>query len=193
MSKGNLIVVSGPSGAGKGTLVAATRKRVPDLFLSVSATTRRPRRGEIEGVSYRFIDRETFEGMRRRGEFLECAHVHHNLYGTPLEPVKRQLEAGKDVLLEIDVQGALQAKKKFPEAHLVFIMPPSIDELHNRLAKRKSEDEEDVQQRIRVAKHEILLAPKYDYVVTNDDVARATNELVGIIKEIRRLSREKKK
>jgi len=169
------------------------RKRVPDLFLSISTTTRKPRKGELPGVAYHFVDRETFDEMRRRGEFLECARVHGNLYGTPIEPVKRQLEAGRDVILEIDVQGALQAKKKFPEAHLIFIMPPSMQELQSRLAKRKSEEGEELEQRIRVAKHEILLAPKYDYVVVNDDVARATDELVGIIKEIRRNSREKKR
>lgn len=189
MPSGNLIVISGPSGAGKGTLVAALRKGVPDLFLSLSTTTRQPRIGELEGVSYHFVSPENFEKMRREAEFLEWASVHDNLYGTPIGPVRKQLDEGKDVLLEIDVKGALQVKKKIPEANLIFIQAPSMDDLHKRLTKRKTEDEQGVDRRIRVARHEVLLAPKYDYVVVNDDIARATRELVGIIREIRRLNR----
>lgn len=192
MLTGNLIVISGPSGAGKGTLVAGLRKRVPDLFLSVSMTTRAPRAGEVPDVSYRYVSRQEFEEVRRRGGFLEWATVHDNLYGTPADEVGEQLAAGNDVILEIDVKGALQVKKKMPEAHLVFIQAPSVDDLAERLSKRQTEDPRGVAQRVRVAKHEILLAPKYDCVIVNDDVIRATNELVGIVREIRRTRRRER-
>lgn len=171
--------------------MAELRRRVPALYVSLSATTRKPRLGEVEGVNYHFVPKDRFERMRRSGEFLEWAEVHGNLYGTPMGPVREGLHKGKDVILEIDVQGALQVRKKMPEAHLVFIQAPSLDELQSRLAKRSSEDEETVARRIRVAKQEILLAPRYDYVVVNDDIARASDELAGILAEIRRSSRER--
>lgn len=156
-------------------------------------TTRKPRRDEVHGVSYDFVSREEFEDVRRGRGFLEWAEVHDNLYGTPAEPVTRERGMGRDVILEIDVKGALQVKKKMPEAHLIFIQAPSVDDLQERLSMRQTEDEQTVARRIRIAKHEILLAPKYDYVVINDDIARATDELVGIVKDMRRSSRKERK
>ncbi len=152
-------------------------------------TTRSPRPDEVPGVSYRFVSREEFEEVRRRGGFLEWASVHDNFYGTPAHAVKEQLEKGNDVILEIDVKGALQVKKKMPEAHLVFIQAPTFEDLHDRLSKRSTEDERTVARRVLVARHEVLLAPKYDFVIVNDDIARATRELVGIVKDIRRTRR----
>jgi len=152
-------------------------------------TTRSPRPDEVPGVSYHFVSREEFEEVRRRGGFLEWASVHDNFYGTPADDVKEQLEKGNDVILEIDVKGALQVKKKVPEAHLVFIQAPSFEDLHDRLSKRSTEDEKSVARRVLVARHEVLLAPKYDFVIVNDDIARATRDLVGIVKDIRRTRR----
>lgn len=180
-TKSKLFVISGPSGAGKGTLVAKLLKATPDLKRSVSATSRPKRPGEIEGQDYYFLTEKEFEQRRLQKEFLESATVHNYLYGTLYEEVKRDLLEGKNVILEIDVQGALQVKKKIPDSVLVFIQPPSIVELRNRLRKRRTEKPVDFTKRIEAAEEEIKAACNYDYVVVNDEVERAVKELIEIV------------
>jgi guanylate kinase len=178
---GNLFIVSGPSGAGKGTLVKELVKRVPDVWVSVSVTTRAPRVGEIEGRHYFFVSPEEFDHLRHDGGLLEWAEVHGNRYGTPRSAVEAMVAAGRQVILEIDPQGAFQIRDLIPDARLVFIMPPSKEELKRRLHSRGSETEEQVATRMCTAERELELVGKYDHVVINDDVQRATDELVAII------------
>ncbi len=184
-SRGKLFVISGPSGAGKGTLRKELFRRVPGLVYSVSVTTRKPRAGEKDGVDYFFISKEEFERMKRKGELLEWAEVHGNLYGTPRKFVESKLEEGKSVVLEIDVQGALQVKRSFPEAVLIFILPPSEEELIRRLKKRGTETEKEMELRLKNAQWEMDKMDIYDYAIINDDVEQASDELVKIVtKEI---------
>lgn len=181
-NKGKLFVISGPSGAGKGTLRRELFKRVPNLVYSVSVTTRKPRAGERNGVDYFFISEEEFERMKRNGELLEWAQVHGNLYGTPRKFVESKLSEGKSVVLEIDVQGALQVKRSFPEAVLIFILPPSEEELFRRLKKRGTETENEMELRLKNAQWEMNRMDVYDYAVVNDDIEKASEELVKIVK-----------
>lgn len=181
MRRGNLIIVSGPSGAGKGTLVRRLLTRVPDVWVSVSATTRAPRAGEAEGRHYFFLTADEFERRVQAGEFLEHAEVHGNRYGTLRGPVMRRIAEGMQVILEIDVQGARQVKSVMREAKLVGVVAPNSDELRRRLELRGSESQAEIELRMRNAKEEIELVGSYDYVVINDDVSRATDELVGYI------------
>lgn len=181
MPEGRLFIVSGPSGAGKGTLVKELLARVPRLLLSVSATTREPRPGEVEGRSYRFVTPERFDELVRTDGLLEWAEVHGNRYGTPREPVERALAEGHDVVLEIDPQGAAQVRSRMPESVLVFVTAPSVAELRRRLERRGSESEEEVERRLQTALEELRVAGTYDYVVENDDVRRATDALVRIV------------
>ncbi|MBQ9433356.1 MAG: guanylate kinase [Synergistaceae bacterium] len=178
---GRLFVLSGPSGAGKGTLRENALKDIPDLVYSVSCTTRKPRDGEVDGVQYRFITREDFADRTARDEFLEYAHVHDDMYGTLKADVMKVLDSGKNVLLEIDVQGALQVKAKFPEAVLVFVDVPSIQELERRLRDRHTETESALQTRLANAITERSLRDKYDYVIVNDKLEAACAELRRII------------
>ena len=178
---GRLFVLSGPSGAGKGTLRENALKDIPELVYSISCTTRHPREGETDGIQYRFITREDFEGRIARDEFLEYAHVHDDMYGTLKADVMKELDAGKNVLLEIDVQGALQVKAKFPEAVLVFVDVPSIQELERRLRDRHTETESALQTRLANAVKERSLKDKYDYIVVNDTLETACAELRRII------------
>ncbi|MBS3974843.1 MAG: guanylate kinase [Actinobacteria bacterium] len=180
---GNVFIVSGPSGAGKGTLVQALKDRVPDLWVSVSATTRTPRVGELDGVSYIFLSPEEFLQRKEAGEFLEWACVHGNYYGTPRGLIDEKVAEGKQVILEIDPQGALQVKKAMPDSVLIFIKTPSMEELESRLNTRGTESPEQIKVRIRTAILEMELAETYDFVVTNDDVNRATEAIVRIIDE----------
>jgi guanylate kinase len=173
--------VSGPSGAGKGTLVAELCRVVPDVWLSVSVTTRPPRPGEIEGVHYQFISQERFDELVAHGGLLEWAEVHGNRYGTPRAEVEARVAQGYQVILEIDPQGAFQIRDVLPDTVLVFIVPPSMDELARRLKGRGSETEEQVAIRMHTAEREMALVGTYDHVVINDDVARATRELVEVI------------
>jgi len=181
MSKGILVVLSGPSGAGKGTVSQALLQKKPDMVLSISATTRLPRNGEIDGKSYLFISRAKFSGMIAGNEFLEWARVHDNYYGTPCSPVQDALRQEKDVLLEIDIQGGLQVKKKIPEAVLVFLLPPSWAELKARLSGRGSETPEEVKKRLQNAVKEMRMFSLYDYAIVNNRVEQAVGQIQAII------------
>ncbi|HOI81299.1 MAG TPA: guanylate kinase [Synergistales bacterium] len=178
-------MISGPSGVGKGTLRKALFDAVKGLEYSISCSTREPREGETEGVDYSFIGHERFRELVEQGSFLEWAEVHGNLYGTLKESVERILSEGRDAVLEIDVQGALQVKDSMPEAVLVFILPPSEEELRNRLDRRGTEKEEDLKGRLKEARNEILLSARYDHLVVNDDLDRALEALRKIIESYR--------
>jgi len=178
---GDVFIVSGPSGAGKGTLVRAVLDRVPGVWLSVSATTRVPRPGEVHGRDYLFMNDEEFDRLIFEDGFLEWAEVHGNRYGTLRSAVEEHASAGETVILEIDPQGAKQVKAAMPSSILVFVEAPSVDELRNRLKNRGSETDEEIEQRLVRAVEELKIAGTYDYVVINDDVARATEELACII------------
>lgn len=176
-----LTVLSGPSGVGKGTVVAAVRRRYPHIWVSVSCTTRSPRPGERDGIEYRFVSREEFDRMVAAGEFLEHAEFAGNQYGTPLQPVLDRLAAGECALLEIELQGARQVRAAMPDAHLVFLAPPSWQELERRLTARATEPREVIERRLARAKVEMAAEPEFDDVVVNDDVERAAAELVRLI------------
>lgn len=184
-----LIVLSGPSGSGKGTLCQALRKVLPDLKYSVSVTTRPPREGEISGVDYFFVSRAKFLKQLNAGEFLEWAEVYGNYYATLRGPIETWLQEGKDVLLELDIQGALKVKKLFPFTLLIFVVPPSLEELGTRIMKRGTDSEETIRKRLSFAKEELKAAESYDYVIVNDQQEYALAELLKIIaKEKARLN-----
>ena len=178
---GLLIVLSGPSGCGKGTLVAELLKR-GDCAVSVSATTRQPREGEIDGTHYFFVTREEFEQRIAENRLLEHAEYCGNYYGTPREEVERLRAEGKHVILEIEVQGALQIKERCPDAVLVFTVPPSIDELRRRLHKRGTETEEVIERRIAQVARELPCANQYDYVILNDALEDAVDDFAAVIR-----------
>ena len=180
-----LFVISGPSGAGKGTLVTRVRERRSNLGLTVSATTRAPRKGEVDGVNYFFLTREEFDRRVANGEFVEWAEVHGNCYGTLVSEVQSKLASGSSLILEIDVQGALQVKESEPGAVLIFIMPPSEKERRSRLKRRGTEKEEDLRNRISGSRDEMLLSARYDHLVVNDDLGRALESLRKIIEGYR--------
>ncbi|MPM66333.1 Guanylate kinase [bioreactor metagenome] len=180
-NQGKLFVVSGFSGAGKGTVLKALFTKRDDLYLSVSATTRKPRNSEIEGVSYHFWSKEQFEENIRNHKMLEYAVYCDHYYGTPLDMVDRKLSEGVDVILEIEVQGASKVKQVRPDAVFIFILPPSIEELQRRLEFRATETPEKIQERLQAVKHEIKMLNNYDYVIINDDAQRAANDLNEII------------
>lgn len=179
--KGVLLVLSGPSGAGKGTICHKLREKRNDLSYSVSATTRSPRKGEVDGKDYFFITIDRFKEMIANDEMLEYAEIYGNYYGTPKPYVMNILDQGKDVLLEIDPQGALQIKKHFPDAIFVFIVPPSLDELTKRIYNRGTDSEEVIKRRLSAATSELEYASKYDYIIVNDEVEKATNKVSNII------------
>lgn len=181
MRKGNLFVLSGPSGAGKGTLVKRVLQRISDAWVSVSATTRQPRPGEVDGKDYFFLDQPRFDELVSQDGFLEWAHVHGNSYGTLRSRVQERMDEGAQVILEIDVQGAFQVKKAMPEAHLIFIEPPSLEELERRLRGRGTETEEVICKRMKTAEVELAQKMEYDVQVINDELERATDELVSYI------------
>lgn len=181
------IVLAGPSGVGKGTVASGVRAHRPDTFVSISVTTRSPRPGEIDGEHYFFVSENDFDRMIEKAELLEWARVHgEHRYGTPRIPVEEAISAGKPVLLEIDVQGAMSVKEAMPEIRLVFLMPPSWDALVDRLASRGTEDEHQQKTRLATAEHELALADRFDVRVVNDDVSEAVHfvlELMGISQE----------
>lgn len=180
-NRGVLIVISGPSGAGKGTICKALLEKHKDLYLSVSATTRSPREGEVEGVNYYFLTREQFKTKVSENGFLEHAEVYGNCYGTPKANVEQMLEEGKDVILEIDIQGALRVKENFEEGVFIFILPPSMEELKQRIIKRGSETKESLMTRFKAAYQEINYISKYNYAVVNDTVEVAAGKVEAII------------
>lgn len=173
MSPGKLVVLTGPSGVGKGTIVRSLRQDHPDWFLSTSATTRDPRPGEIHGEAYYFISREEFQTLIAQGGLIEWAEYAGNYYGTPKKPVEDQIAAGKIVLLEIEVLGARQIKDLFPEALRIFIHPPSLEELEQRLRGRGEEKEEVIARRLAKAKEELAASGEFDQEIINDDLAQA--------------------
>ena len=181
MRKGLLVLVSGPSGTGKGTVCNLLREKHPELAYSISATTRQPRPGEVDGVNYYFYDKAKFEAMIEAGELLEWANVYGNYYGTPKQAVLDRLEAGEDILLEIDTQGALNVMEAMPEGLYVFLLPPSLEELEKRLRGRGTVTEDSIARRLGAAKEEIGRAVKYRYVVVNDTVEKAEETIANII------------
>lgn len=192
MSRGLLIILSGPSGVGKGTIRKYfENNRKLNLAYSTSMTTREPRNGEIDGKDYFFTTREKFKEAVRNGELLEYAEFVGNFYGTPLSEVERLRDEGKNVLLEIEVQGAKQVQKKCPEAISIFIIPPSMDELEKRIRGRKSEPEEVIQERLAKAASEMKMVPDYKYIVCNDDPKLAAELIETII--LRNIELEKNK
>lgn len=157
--------------------------KVPDTWLSISATTRAPRGQEVDGREYYFVSRERFEDLARNGQLLEWAEYSGNYYGTPLQSVRAHMDEGLQVILEIDVQGAFQVREMIPEAHLVFIEPPSLEELKRRLVGRGTEDEQAIQRRLEAAKQELSRKEEYDYVLVNDDLESAVSQLVDYVNE----------
>ena len=180
-NKGLLIILSAPSGAGKSTVVQDLMKKRENFRFSVSATTRKPRIGEIDGKDYYFVTREKFEEMIAAGEFLEYAQYVDNFYGTPRKALEQQLEEGYDVILDTETQGAFQVKEKCPDALMFFLMPPSFEELESRLVSRGKDAPEVIRHRLEVAKHECSLAERYDYIIVNDNVERAANEFIAAV------------
>lgn len=181
MDKGLLIVLSGPSGVGKGTVCTSLRQCAPDLVYSVSATTRSPRQGEVDGVNYFFKTKEQFKDMIQHDQLLEWAEYVGNYYGTPRDFVQKTLDRGFDIILEIEVQGALKVKEKFPEGVFVFLMPPSLQELQQRIVGRGTESEETIRSRMSAAVEEIALMQHYDYAVVNDHIESACSRIQSII------------
>lgn len=178
--RGILFIISAPSGAGKTTLCKQLSASIPGLWHSVSYTTRKPRSGEEGGREYYFVDENVFQDMVARNEFLEYAHVYGNWYGTPRKALKDKMEQGIDVLLEIDVQGALQIKKKFEDGVYIFILPPSLDTLRARLQGRASDSQEEIVRRLQRVKEEVWSFREYYYIVRNDDLAQSLRELQSI-------------
>jgi len=179
--QGILIVLSGPSGTGKGTICKELLQQFSNLQYSISATTRTPRTGETDGVNYWFTAKEDFQSMVKDDELLEWAEVYGNYYGTPRRYVTQMLHSGKDVVLEIDTQGALQIKAKFPQGVFIYIVPPSITELAARINKRGTESPEVIEKRLNAAYEELSFAYQYNYVVVNDEVDQATAKIAAII------------
>lgn len=181
MNKGSLFVITGPSGTGKGTVLKEVISRLDRLYFSVSATTRAPRLGEENGVHYHFLTRERFEELVANDRFLEYARYAENYYGTPLDPVLEQMEQGNDVILEIELQGALQVMGRMPEAVTVFIAPPSFAALESRLRGRGTESEEVIRTRLDIARKECAAMETFRYVVVNDRVEEAADRLRSVI------------
>ncbi|MBQ6631036.1 MAG: guanylate kinase [Romboutsia sp.] len=179
--KGLLLVVSGPSGAGKGTICKALLNKNDDIKLSVSATTRKPRNGEVHGVNYFFIEKEEFTKMIENGEFLEYAQIYDNFYGTPKSAIIECLEKGQDVILEIEMQGARQIKEVYPEGVFIFVLPPSLEELKSRIVGRGTETVEEIEKRFSCAFEEINQIVNYDYFIINEDIEKSVNDVEAII------------
>lgn len=181
MNKGGVFIISGPSGSGKDTVMTELFKKMPELLFSISSITRAMRAGEREGEKYNFITREEFEDMLKNDRLLEHNEFVGNYYGTPREPVERAVANGQDMVIEVDVNGAAQIREKMPEAVSIFIMPPSFAELKRRLSGRGTESEELIQKRLNSALGEIKRATEYDYIVVNEDIAAAADDIMSVI------------
>ncbi|MBE6987869.1 MAG: guanylate kinase [Ruminococcaceae bacterium] len=178
---GELFVVTGPSGVGKATVLGRLMKNIDNVYVSISATTRKPREGEIHGKHYFFMERGEFEKLIKDDRFLEYAEYVGNYYGTPAASVEEMLNQGKDVILEIEAQGALKVKEKCPDCNMLFIIPPSFSDLEFRLRSRGTETDEVINKRLEKAKNEYTFIDKYDYIVVNDDIDKAADEIRCII------------
>ena len=181
MNKGGVFIISGPSGSGKDTVMTKLFKKMPELLFSISSITRAMRVGEREGEKYNFITRERFEDMLKNDRLLEHNEFVGNYYGTPREPVERAVANGQDMVIEVDVNGAAQIREKMPEAVSIFIMPPSFAELKRRLSGRGTESEELIQKRLASALGEIKRAAEYDYIVVNEDITAAADDIMSVI------------
>lgn len=181
MNKGGVFIISGPSGSGKDTVLAELFRNRPDLIFSISSVTRPMRSGEREGEKYNFISREKFEYMIDNDMLLEHNVFVNNYYGTPREPVERAIAEGKDIIIEVDVNGAAQIRQKLPEAVSIFIMPPSFEELKRRLRGRGTESEELIEKRLNSALGEIKRATEYDYIIVNDNITAAADDILSVI------------
>jgi guanylate kinase len=182
MTAGNLFIICAPSGAGKTSLVSALLEREPEIDLSISYTTRAPRRGETDGLSYHFVSRDDFLAMASRGEFLESAEVHGNLYGTSQAWISGRRAEGKDIVLEIDWQGAAQVRGLIPDAVGVFILPPSLEVLRRRLIGRGQDSAEVIERRLATAREEVAHVAEFDYVIINQNFDVAVSDLVSIVR-----------
>lgn len=185
MNRGRLYVISGPSGVGKGSVVELLSEAHPELFVSISVTTRPPRSGERPGVQYSFVSPAQFEELIQYEALLEHAEVFGHFYGTPIVPIEDARALGKDAVLEIDVQGAMQIRERVPDALLIFLVPPSMDELARRLNERGTEGQDDLERRLTGARREMEQRDRFDYIVENDDLDRATAQVAAIIEQHR--------
>jgi len=179
---GKLFIISGPSGSGKSTILNQVLTNMPEVYFSVSATTRQPRPGEVHGEHYHFLGQAEFDRLAEEGGLLEYARYVGNSYGTPAQPIREKLEAGIDVLLDIEVQGAGQIKEKMPEAIAIFLSPPSLEILEERLRKRGTDSEEKIKNRLETARKELEQVERYDYLVVNDTIEQAVEEVKTIVK-----------
>ena len=184
MKKGHLFVISAPSGTGKSTVLAEVRRLLPDFDFSISYTTRSARGAERSGREYHFVDEDDFRKMIDEGAFVEWARVHNNFYGTPRAPIEEAIEAGRDVLMDIDVQGGMAMKKAFPEAVTVFLLPPSFEELRKRLSGRGTDSAEQVKLRLDNGRKEMEFKDKYDYCIVNDRVDKAAREICDLVRRV---------